>query len=342
MLPTKQPILKRFWYPTLPLSDLAAEPKPFELLGQKIVLWLDKDRHPVALKDRCPHRSVPLSNDGAVIDGEIRCGYHGWRFGVNGECTLIPQSPEHKPSRKCRVESYHCVERYGFVWVCLGEPLIDIPYIAEAYDSDYRFVSEYSEVWQCNAFRVTENALDLGHISFVHRKTIGDEQSPVSPKLKVAEIENGVEITGKVPVANYEDQQKNLQIPDDRTLRIINIRWLMPCSFTLCFTYPNGLIHKIVGFATPMTDSSCYRIQFCLRNDTEADAPAKNVAHFDWTVGQEDRNMLESADYDLPLDLAQEHHMILDQAGIMMRRQLLNLLKMYGEVEQRREVVEAK
>lgn len=101
MLPTKQPILKRFWYPTLPLSDLAAEPKSFELLGQKIVLWLDQNQQPVALKDRCPHRSVPLSNDGAVIDGEIRCGYHGWRFGANGECTRIPQSPGHKPSQKC-------------------------------------------------------------------------------------------------------------------------------------------------------------------------------------------------------------------------------------------------
>lgn len=339
MLPTKQPILKRFWYPTLSINELASEPKPFELLGTKLVLWLDADQKPVALNNRCPHRSVPLSNDGAIIDGTIRCGYHGWRFNAEGLCTHIPSSPQLDPSKRCRVKSYQCTERYGFVWVCLEEPLIDIPYIPEAFDPNYRYIPEYAEIWQCSAFRVTENALDIGHISFVHRKTFGDDQNPVAPKLNVKQLENGVEISGRVPVANYETQQKNLHIPDDKTLRIVNIKWLMPCTFLLHFTYPNGLIHQIVGFATPMTDQSCYRIQFCLRNDTEADAPASNVASFDRSVGQEDRNMLESSDYDLPLNLSEEHHMILDQAGIMMRRQLSQLLKTYGETEQRREIL---
>jgi ureidoglycolate hydrolase len=48
--------------------------------------------------------------------------------------------------------------------VCLDEPLADIPYIPEALDQNYRLIPEYAEVWKCNAFRVTENALDIGQI----------------------------------------------------------------------------------------------------------------------------------------------------------------------------------
>lgn len=45
--------------------------------------------------------------------------------------------------------------------------------------------------------------------------------------------------------------------------------------------------------------------------------------------------MLESTDYDFPLNLREEHHMLLDKPGIMMRRQLTRLLKQHGEIEQR-------
>ena len=53
-----------------------------------------------------------------------------------------------------------------------------------------------------------------------------------------------------VPVANHELQQKNLKIADGETVRIVDIRWLMPATFILHFTYPNGLVHEICGFAT--------------------------------------------------------------------------------------------
>ena len=41
MLTTKQKVLRRFWYAVIPLDDLASGPKPFRLLGEDIVLFLD-------------------------------------------------------------------------------------------------------------------------------------------------------------------------------------------------------------------------------------------------------------------------------------------------------------
>lgn len=39
MLVTKQPVLRRFWYPVIPVSHLEDGPKPFRLLGDEVVLW---------------------------------------------------------------------------------------------------------------------------------------------------------------------------------------------------------------------------------------------------------------------------------------------------------------
>ena len=61
MLTTKQNVLRRFWYAVIALDDLKDGPKPFRLLGEDIVLFLDKDGKPAALKDRCCHRTAKLS-----------------------------------------------------------------------------------------------------------------------------------------------------------------------------------------------------------------------------------------------------------------------------------------
>ncbi len=90
MLVTQQPVLRRFWYPVIPVSHLEEGPKPFELLGEKIVLWLNESGVPAAVRDRCCHRSARLSQ-GKVIDGNIRCPYHGWSFNGSGACVKVPQ-----------------------------------------------------------------------------------------------------------------------------------------------------------------------------------------------------------------------------------------------------------
>lgn len=326
----QHPVFRRFWYPTLNLDDLRSGPKPFTLLGENIVLWLDGAGHPAALEDRCPHRRAKLSVDSYVIDGALQCGYHGWRFNGGGKCILVPQMPDLAPGAKHHVRHYKCQERYGFVWVCLEEePLLDIPYIRHSDDPNYRQVLEYAEDWNANMLVVCENALDIGHISFVHRKTFGNDQKPAAPRLDLVPIQNGVNFKCTVPVANHELQQKNLQIPEGETVRTVDIRWLMPCTFVLHFTYPTGLVHEICGFATPIDEKRIRRIQFAYRNDTEDDAPAEQVATFDRSVAAEDKRMLESCDSNFVLSPVLLAHMMLDRPGLYMRRVLSDLISQH-------------
>lgn len=143
MLVTRQPVLRRFWYPVMPIVHLeTSQPQAFELLGEKLVLWLNADGQPSALRDRCCHRSAQLSKE-VAIDGNIHCPYHGWSYNATGTCVNVPQfAPDQAIPASYKVPAYQCTERYGYVWVCLGEPLLPIPHIAQAEDPTFRLIPE--------------------------------------------------------------------------------------------------------------------------------------------------------------------------------------------------------
>lgn len=101
----------------------------------------------------------------------------------------------------------------------------------------------------------------------------------------------------------------------------------MPFIRTLKITYPNGLVHLIFTAATPVGDRTSQIVQFCLRNDTEADASSESIIAFDRAVTLEDRAILEGTDGDVPLVLSGEQHMPSDQPGIIMRHKLAALIR---------------
>jgi phenylpropionate dioxygenase-like ring-hydroxylating dioxygenase large terminal subunit len=336
MLVTKQPVLKRFWYPVIPIQHLLNEPKSFELLGQKIVIWLDASGNPAAVEDRCCHRSAQLSK-GKITNGNISCPYHGWTFNRTGICVKVPQIEDSFISPSYKVKSYPCAERYGYVWVCLGEPLKEIPDIKEAFDPNYRLIPEFYEQWNCAGLRVMENEFDTAHPTFVHTTTFGSEEHPVPDSMELIETEWGIQFKTVLGVVNPPQQQQNLKMQQENTVRTMDMEWFLPFTAKLRIAYPNGLVHIIVNTATPINDSASQIVQFCLRNDTEADTPAADVIAFDRAVTLEDKAILETTDYNTPLDLTKEQHMMTDKPGILMRRKLSALLKAHGEMEQVRQ-----
>ena len=98
-------------YPLAPVQDLAHDkPNKLTLLGMDLVIWLHapSDRWRV-FADVCPHRLVPLSEGRVEPNGVLQCAYHGWEFGVDGQCVRIPQmgrtlcedSPSVRSERAC-------------------------------------------------------------------------------------------------------------------------------------------------------------------------------------------------------------------------------------------------
>ena len=93
MLVTKQKVLRRFWYSTMRVDELKEGPKPFTLLGEQIVLFLDGDGQARgARRPLLPSHRKALEGLGAR-NGNIVCGYHGWEYDRDGKLVDDPAIP---------------------------------------------------------------------------------------------------------------------------------------------------------------------------------------------------------------------------------------------------------
>lgn len=342
MLATRQPVLRRFWYPVAPSSMLDEGPFPFTLLGEKIVLWRDAGGEPACLVDRCCHRTAKLSLGFVDDDRNIVCGYHGWTFDRSGRCVRIPQRLDETRTGRIGVDAFLCEERYGHIWVCLdAEPLTGIPELPEADEPGFRRIDQFYEEWNIGALRLMENSFDHAHIAFVHRDTFGDVTNPTPVRYEIDEQEYGFSVRAEYPIkarAGLKEINLGTDAEGEDTVRRNNSNWFMPFARRSGHTYPNGLRHTIFTAATPMTDDRAMIVQFCFRNDTEDQTRAADVIAFDRAVTLEDKRILEGTEPDVPLGWdpdCVEFNMMTDRPGVRMRRMFAALLERHGEVEWR-------
>lgn len=336
MLVTKQRVLRRFWYPVMPLAQLAQGPRSFTLLGEPIVLWRRASGGVACLKDRCRHRTAKLSA-GYLEDGNIVCGYHGWTYDAEGACRRIPQSTEDaRMIDRVRVTSYRAAERYGYAWVALAEPLIDIPDLPEAGQLGFRQVDQFYESWNIGALRLMENSFDSAHIAFVHRDTFGNVERAGIVKRELSLKAWGFDSVAVQPVkVRGALAHRAVHNPGDETVRRTESSWYMPFVRRAAIHYPDGLVHVLVTCATPMLDDRTMILQWVYRNDSEAEVSAADVIGFDRAITFEDKAILETCDPDVPLAATddEEMHMGSDRPGLVMRQMFGRLLREHGEAE---------
>jgi phenylpropionate dioxygenase-like ring-hydroxylating dioxygenase large terminal subunit len=334
MLTTKQKVLRRFWYAVVPLDDLADGPKPFRLLGEDIVLFLDAEGAPAALRDRCCHRTAKLSK-GWCKNGQIVCGYHGWTYNRTGKLVHVPQFPVEQEVPNLSAPAYHCLGSYGYAWVALEEPLAPLFAIPEDRDPGFRRIPQFYEVWSTSALRLMENSFDNAHFSFVHKGTFGQASQPLPEKYVIEETDYGFEAETLITVNNPPVQHRISGTDAPTTIRHMRNKWYMPFCRRLDIEYPTGLRHIILNSATPIDDGHIQVVQWLYRNDTEADCSAGELIDWDYKITREDKDIIESTDPDTPIDMSRsvEAHMISDRPGMIMRRRLMKLLEEHGESE---------
>jgi len=335
MLTTKQKTLRKFWYATVKLKDLADGPKPFRLMGEDIVLFLDKDGQPAALADRCCHRTAKLSK-GWCDNGNIVCGYHGWTYDRSGQCIKIPQYPDNAAvSGNLKTTAYRCQPRYGYAWVALEEPLADLFDIPEDADPAYRRIDQFYEEWNCAPLRMLENSFDNAHFSFVHKSTFGQIDQPKPEKYEMKETDYGFYAESIVPIANPPVAHRVTGTTAPTTTRHMRNHWYMPFCRRLDMEYPGGLRHIIYNCATPMDDGRIQLVQWLYRNDSEEQCTTQELIDWDAVITKEDKEILEATDADACIDISRriEAHMPSDKGGLIMRKRLLELFKQHGEGE---------
>lgn len=320
MLATAEPMLRNYWYPLAFSAEVASAPVTRRLLGTDVVLWQGRDGQPVAARDRCPHRAAALSG-GWTSAGRIVCPYHGWEFGDDGRCELIPQNaPGQRPNPRATLETFRATTAFGLVWVSLvDEPWGGLPSIPEFEAPGWRVVPEFDREWPCGAPHLLDNNLDLAHFAFVHQATFGRPDSPRVDATTVARTSFGMVAHTGAPVSARAGEQVD-------TTRVMANEVHAPFTLLLRISYPDGLEHIIVKAIAPVDDRSCRLLQFAVRNDTEAQRPAKDIVDFDVAVAAEDWGILSGVPADYPTDLGRLVHIDTDRASVAYRRLLGELL----------------
>ncbi len=82
----------------------------------ELVIWRDHKGQAHAWDNRCPHRGTRLSL-GFVRGNQLACLYHGWQFGVDGQCIYTPSIPDSTPPKSLKAHTHRCVEFLGLIWV---------------------------------------------------------------------------------------------------------------------------------------------------------------------------------------------------------------------------------
>ena len=277
--------LRNAWYAAEISSRVASQPLAVTLLRERIVLFRKQNGDPIALEDACPHRKLPLSR-GRRQGDEIECGYHGLTFDGTGACTRAPGNQQIPPG--ARVRSYPGVDRYGLLWLWMGEPALADPALIVRIEHwgepEYGCTDPDSMTMACNYLFITDNLLDPSHVAWVHPTSFGDENCKLTP-LSTEAIDNGMIVSRwmlDTPVAPFYQRFVKFQGTADRKqhyeVRFPSIA-ITKAIFTPAGTGgADGNLHRDAfsmdsyGFISPVDVDSSRYFFFQLRNFAAGDA----------------------------------------------------------------------
>lgn len=173
------------WWVAARSEDVGRDPLARKLLDTDVVLFRLEDGEIVALEDRCPHRSAPLSM-GRLKGNAIECPYHGFQFAASGNCVKVP-SQDRIPEHLC-VRSFPVRQTGPVIWIYLGD--IDrMGNAPEPYDLSW---VEDRDKWsmidgqlsmEINYMLLRENVLDATHFAFLHAKTLQTDYWTTPPEM---------------------------------------------------------------------------------------------------------------------------------------------------------------
>jgi phenylpropionate dioxygenase-like ring-hydroxylating dioxygenase large terminal subunit len=174
--------LRETWYVAGWSAAIGPKLTPIRMLGEDIVLFRTPAGEVAALEDACPHRKLPLSK-GTLQGDRVVCGYHGLTFDGTGACVAAPT--QDRIPTGARVRRYPVLERYGFVWLWMGDPeradpakLIDIP----NYDNPAWGRTAGGDMpIACDYLYMVDNLLDPAHVAWVHLSSFAGAKTDSAP-----------------------------------------------------------------------------------------------------------------------------------------------------------------
>ncbi len=300
--------LRNAWYAAEISARVAQQPLAVRVLDEPVVLYRKLNGEPVALEDACPHRKMPLSM-GRLRGDDLECSYHGMTFDGSGACIRVPGTQTIPDT--ARVRSYPVADRYGLLWIWMGNPLAADPAtiikVEHWGEATIGCTAPDSMVMECNYLFITDNLLDPTHVAWVHPSSFGDANCAQTPLNTVATPQGMVVSRWMLAtaVAPFYSQFVKFKGDADRKQHY-EVRFpsyaLTRAIFTPAGTggddqalHPDAFSMDSYGFITPIDAASSRYFFFQIRNFAPDDAAVSAAfASAVRAAFEEDRAVLEA------------------------------------------------
>lgn len=328
--------LKNAWYVAALSPDIGRELRAVQLLGEPVVLYRKQDGTAVALEDVCPHRRLPLSL-GRLKNDAVECGYHGLTFDCSGACIDAATQPRIPPF--ARVRSYPTCDRYGLLWVWMGDPalasvdeILDIP---TANDPSWSMTRGDSMRCTSNYLWLVDNLLDPSHVAWVHRGSFAGAGTDDTP-LEVTTLPNGV-LSRRwmldkppppfyAPLVKFQGHADRLQHYEMRYPAVgINMGIYTPAGLGGPRMVDGPSTYRMISyhFITPVDEDHTHYFWLQHRNtDPHDEALTRRIAEGARAAFEEDRVILEAIHKGMKGRKPESTGMVLDAAAARFRRGL--------------------
>ena len=295
--------------------------RPTRLLEEDLVLWR-LNGEVAAWKDLFLHRGTRLSL-GSVEDDLLVCPYHGWTYNWEGQCVRMPAHPDQKPSPRARLRRYHARDKYGLIWVCLGEPDTDIPPFPEWEDPSFRRVICGPYFLKAAGPRAIENFLDVAPFTHGDEGVLGQKDRP---EIEDYEVEVGPQ---GVAARNIRVWQPDPDGTGNSALVMYSYHAFRPLTayFTKTSSGPRFSAFFTINPQSELASQSWLLLALNYRHEV----PDQELRAFEDKIMAQDIPIVESQRPELrPLDLQAELHLRSDRTAIAYRKWLRSLGLTFG------------
>lgn len=225
---TEKNMINNQWYAVLSSREVKKNKiVGVKRFGENLVFYRDQNGHVACLHDQCIHRGASLAK-GELIDGCIACPFHGIRYAADGSCTLIPSEGHASTINHDRfhMKSYPAKEIGDIIFVWYGDkaPDKDPDYFDVITDSSFSY-RQMNDNWGVDYSRVIENQLDVSHLAFVHRTTIGRGNKTLCHGPKVEWLDDN---TLRTSANNEVDTGQAPKPAEDSVIKNTNLTFKFP------------------------------------------------------------------------------------------------------------------
>jgi phenylpropionate dioxygenase-like ring-hydroxylating dioxygenase large terminal subunit len=236
-------MIRNQWYIILESMEVGTKrPMKVKRLNEQLALWRDEEGKICCIEDKCCHRGASLAC-GKIVNGMLECPFHGFLYEGSGRIRIIPANGKNRPvPETMKVKSYRTFESHGFIWLWWGDEtkIKAEPFFFDELD-DFSY-SGFKDEWNVHYSRAIENQLDVVHLPFVHKTTIGRGNKTLVNG-PVVERENEL-IT--FYVNNAQDDGKTIPLKPDE---ITDYKKFFHLQFHFPNIWQNYISDKIRAFA---------------------------------------------------------------------------------------------